>query len=215
MKRAGKLILLSFFGGILGGMVGAVVFIGAGFAIAELLGIENRESQAYFQVFLAMPLGVLIGAVTGATGMAAISAKSKALLLTLAVTGVMVLTGVGVLGFQWGAPNRPAQFRVKNETSAPLERTYMGHDFRRATSLGSVAPGITSDYHVVDLDERGSFNGIRALHRGGHIQLTLELSSQTSLAEGRYTYVIREQANKLTLELVLDGPQAPKGERPY
>lgn len=204
MKITGKKILLAALGGLLGGLVGAIVFIGAGYALAELFGVQNRESQAYFRVFLAMPLGALIGVVTGATGMAAIPAKPRAVLVCVALTGSMVLVVTAALGVHWETPKRPAQFRVRNETTAPLERTYMGHDFRRATSLGSIAPGATSNYHVVDLDERGSFNAVRAVHRGGHIQLTLELSRQTSLAQGRYTYVVREQANHVTLELVLD-----------
>lgn len=204
MKSSGKTILFAVFGGLLGGMGGAVVFIGAGYAIAELLGIDNRETQTYFRAFLAMPLGALIGFVTGATGMAAIPAKSKAALLSVAMVGTILLLAAAALGIHWERPKRPAQFRVQNQTAAPLERTYMGHDFRRASSLGSIAPGAVSDYRTVDLDQRGSFNGVRALHRGRHIQLTLDLSRQTSLVPGRYTYVVREQANKLTLELLED-----------
>lgn len=204
MKSSIKIILLAALGGLLGATAGAVVFIGAGYAIAELFGIDHRESQVYFQVFLAMPLGALIGFVTGATGMAAIPVKSKAVLLSVAMVGTILLLTAAVLWIHWETPKRSAQFRVQNQTAAPLDRTYMGHDFRRATSLGSIAPGAISDYHTVDLDERGSFNGVRAVHRGGHIQLTLDLSRQTSLTPGSYTYVVREQANRVMLEIVKD-----------
>ncbi|MCC6272182.1 MAG: hypothetical protein IT572_01835 [Deltaproteobacteria bacterium] len=204
MKNSGKTILFAIFGGLLGGMAGAVVFVGAGYAIAELLGIDNRETQAYFRAFLAMPLGALIGLVTGATAMVAISAKSKAVLLSVAMLGTILLLAAVALGIRWETPRRSAQFRVENQTAAPLERTYMGHDFRRATSLGSIAPGAVSGYHTVDLEERGSFNGVRAVHRGGHIQLTLDLARQTSLVPGSYTYLVREQGGKVTLEIVRD-----------
>lgn len=204
MKSTGKKILFAIVGGLLGGMVGVVVFVGAGYALAELFGVENRETQAYFRVFIAMPLGALIGILTGATGMAAIPARSKAALVSVALTGTIVLSAVTALGVYWGTPKRPAQFRVRNETTAPLQRTYLGHDFRRATSLGSIAPAAVSDYHTVDLDQRGSFNAVRAVHRGKHIQLTLDLSRQTSLEPGRYTYAVREQADKITLELLAD-----------
>lgn len=172
--------------------------------MAELLGIENRESQAYFKAFIAMPFGALLGIVTGASWFAAISAKTKKASISVALAGTILLTVVASMGVYWAVPKRPAQFRVQNETTAPLYRTYLGHDFRRTTSLGTIQPGSITDYHTVDLTERGSFNAVRALHRGRQIQLTLDLSLQTSLEQGRYTYVVREQANMTELKLVRD-----------
>jgi hypothetical protein len=109
-----------------------------------------------------------------------------------------------VVGIRWSTPKRPAEFRVRNEASEPLEQAYLGHDFRRATSLGTLAPGSTTSYHTVDLDERGSFNAVRGAYRGTQVQLTLELDRQQSLAAGRYTYVVHERDGKLELELETD-----------
>lgn len=204
MSNRTKQILFATLGALLGSLVGAMVFVGGGYALAELFGIDNRETQAYFRVLVAMPLGALIGLMMGAAGMAVIFAKRKGALLFVALAGVLLLTSAGALGVYWETPKRPAQFRVRNETRVPLERVYLGHDFRRASSLGSLAPAATSKYYTVDLDERGSFNAVRALYRGGQIQLTLDLSRQTSLTSGRYTYVVSEQENKARLDLVLE-----------
>ena len=197
-------ILLAVVGALLGSIIGSIVFVGAGYALAEIFGIENRETQAYFRAFISMPLGAFIGLVTGAVGMAAISAKRRGTLLFIALTGAVLLTSAGLLGVYWEIPKRPAQFRIRNETSVPLERVYLGHDFRRASSLGSIQPGATSDYRTVDLDQRGSFNAVRALYRGGQIQLTLDLPRQTSLTKGRYTYVVGEKDSKARFELVTE-----------
>ncbi len=201
---AGKSLLLALPGGIVGGLVGAIIAIASGYAVAEALGISSRETQAYFQVFVAMPLGGLVGLATGAAGMAAIVAERRAPLLVVALFGALVLTATAVLGVRWSTPKRPAEFRVRNDASEPLEQTYLGHDFRRATSLGSIAPGSTTDYHTVDLDERGAFNAVRGAYRGSQFQLTLELERQTALDAGRYTYVVHERDGALALELEAD-----------
>jgi hypothetical protein len=201
---AGKQLLLAISGGVLGAIVGAIVAIASGYGVAEALGISSRETQAYFQVFVAMPLGGLIGLVTGATGLAAIVAERRTVVLIVALIGVLVLTATAVIGVRWSTPKRPAEFRVRNDASEPLEQSYLGHDFRRATSLGSIAPGSTTDYHTVDLDQRGSFNAVRGAYRGSQFQLTLELERQTSIDAGRYTYVVHERDGALALELVRD-----------
>lgn len=202
---AGKPLLFAIPGGIVGGLVGAIIAIASGYAVAEALGITSRETQAYFQVFVAMPLGGLIGLVSGAAGMAAIAAERRTALLIVALVGAIVLTAIAVLGVRWSTPARPAEFRVRNDASGPLVQTYLGHDFRRTTSLGSVEPGSTTDYHGVDLDERGSFNAVRGIHRGIPFALTLELELQNSIAPGRYTYVVHDRDGELALELVPDG----------
>jgi hypothetical protein len=201
---AGKQLVLAISGGVLGGLLGAIIAIASGYGVAEALGIASRETQAYFQVFVAMPVGGLVGLVTGAAGLSAIVAERRAPLLIIALLGAIVLTATAVVGVRWSTPNRPAEFRVRNDASEPLEQVYLGHDFRRATSLGSIAPGSTTDYHTVDLDERGSFNAVRGAYRGKQVQLTLELERQTSLDAGRYTYVVHERDGALVLELVPD-----------
>lgn len=200
----GKQVLLTIAGAVIGGLVGAIVAIASGYAVAELLGIASREKQAYFQVLVAMPAGGLVGLVTGAAGLSAIAAERRTPLLIIALIGAIVLTTTAVIGLRWSMPSHPAEFRVRNDASEPLEQTYLGHDFRRATSLGSIAPGSTTDYHRVDLDERGSFNAVRGSYRGSYVQLTLELERQESIAAGRYTYVVSEREGKLALELVAD-----------
>jgi hypothetical protein len=199
---AGKQLVLAIAGGVLGGLVGAIVAIASGYGVAEALGISSRETQAYFQVFVAMPLGGLVGLVTGAAGLAAIVSERRAALLIVALIGAIMLIATAVSGVRWSTPKRPAEFRVRNDASEPLEQTYLGHDFRRATSLGSIAPGSTTAYHSVDLDERGSFNAVRGAYRGSQFQLTLELERQTSLDAGRYTYVVQERDGVLALELI-------------
>jgi hypothetical protein len=201
---AGKQLLLAISGGVLGGLIGAIVAIASGYGVAEALGISSRETQAYFQVFVAMPLGGLVGLVTGAAGMSAIVAERRTALLIVALVGAIVLIATAVVGVRWSTPKRPAEFRVRNDASEPLEQTYLGHDFRRATSLGSIAPGSTTDYHTVDLDQRGSFNAVRGAYRGSQVQLTLELERQNSIEPGRYTYVVHERDGVLALELVGD-----------
>jgi hypothetical protein len=202
---AGKALLLAIPGGIVGGLVGAIIAIASGYAVAEALGISSRETQAYFQVFVAMPLGGLVGLVSGVAGMAAIVAERRTALLIVALVGAIVLTATAVLGVRWSTPERPAEFRVRNDASMPLVQTYLGHDFRRTTSLGGIAPGTTTDYHGVDLDEPGSFNAVRGIHRGIPFSLTLEPEWQDSIAPGRYTYVVRDRDGVLELELVPDG----------
>jgi hypothetical protein len=192
-------------GGVVGGLVGAGIAIASGYALAEAVGIQSRETQAYFQVFVAMPLGGLVGLVTGAAALAAIPAERRAALLIVALIGSLALAATAVLGVRWSTPKRPAEFRVRNNASEPIEQTYLGHDFRRATSLGTIGPGTTTDYHTVDLDERGSFNAVRGAYRGKQVQLTLELDRQNSLQAGRYTYVVVERDGKLELELEPDG----------
>jgi hypothetical protein len=199
---AGKQLVLAIAGGVLGGLIGAIVAIASGYGVAEALGISSRETQAYFQVFVAMPLGGLVGLVTGAAGLAAIVSERRAALLIVALIGAIMLIATAVIGVRWSTPKRPAEFRVRNDASEPLEQTYLGHDFRRATSLGSIAPGSTTAYHSVDLDERGSFNAVRGAYRGSQFQLTLELERQTSLDAGRYTYVVQERDGVLALELI-------------
>lgn len=201
---AGKQLLLAIVGGVIGGLVGAIVAIASGYGVAEALGISSRETQAYFQVFVAMPVGGLVGLITGAAGLSAIAAERRTALLIVALIGAIVLTATAVIGARWSTPTRPAEFRVRNDASEPLEQTYLGHDFRRATSLGSIAPGSTTDYHRVDLDERGSFNAVRGAYRGKQVQLTLELEQQESIPAGRYTYVVHERDGALALELVAD-----------
>jgi hypothetical protein len=201
---AGKQLVLAIAGGVLGGLIGAIVAIASGYGVAEALGISSRETQAYFQVFVAMPLGGLVGLVTGAAGLAAIVSERRAALLIVALIGAIMLIATAVIGVRWSTPKRPAEFRVRNDASEPLEQTYLGHDFRRATSLGSIAPGSTTAYHSVDLDERGSFNAVRGAYRGSQFQLTLELERQTSLDAGRYTYVVHERDGVLALELIAE-----------
>lgn len=201
----GKQLLFAIPGGIGGMVVGAVIAVASGYAVAELLGISSRETQAYFQVFVAMPLGGLVGLVAGAAAMAAIPAERRAPLLVVALIGAVVLSAIAVIGVRWSTPSRPAEFRVRNDANEPLEQTYLGHDFRRATALGSIAPGTTTEYHTVDLDERGSFNAVRGKYRDSQFQLTLELERQASITAGRYTYVIRADEGGLALELVPDG----------
>jgi hypothetical protein len=198
---AGKLLLFAIPGGIVGGLIGAGIAIASGYALAEAVGVQSRETQAYFQVFVAMPLGGIVGLVTGAAALAAIPAERRVALLIVALIGALALTATAVLGVRWSTPERPAEFRVRNDASQPLEQTYLGHDFRRATSLGTIAPGTTTDYHTVDLDERGSFNAVRGKYRGNQVQLTLELDRQKSLQAGRYTYVVVERDDRLALEL--------------
>ena len=94
------------------------------------MGISSRETQAYFQVFVAMPLGGLVGLVTGAAGLAAIVAERRTALLIVALIGALVLIATAVIGVRWSTPKRPAEFRVRNDASEPLEQTYLGHDFR-------------------------------------------------------------------------------------
>lgn len=201
---AGKQLLFAISGGVVGGLIGAIVAIASGYGVAEALGISSRETQAYFQVFVAMPLGGLVGLVTGAAGMSAIVAERRTALMIVALIGALVLIATAVIGVRWSTPTRPAEFRVRNDASEPLEQTYLGHDFRRATSLGSIAPGSTTDYHTVDLDQRGSFNAVRGAYRGSQVQLTLELERQTSIDPGRYTYVVHERDGVLALDLVGD-----------
>jgi hypothetical protein len=192
---------MKIIGGILGLILGGIIGIGSGYAVAELLGISSRETQAYFQVFVAMPVGALVGLLTGAATLGLISADRKLPLLLVSLIGSALLLGALVMGLRWSSPERPAEVRVRNETSAALEQTYLGHDFRRATSLGTVAPGTTTAFHEVDLAERGSFNAVRGQRAGATFQLTLELDQQTSLQAGRYTYVVRERDGQLELEL--------------
>lgn len=196
-----KQLLFAIPGGLVGALVGAGIAIASGYALAEAVGIQSRETQAYFQVFVAMPIGGLVGLATGAAAMAAIPADRRGALLIVALIGAIALTVTAVLGVRWSTPKRPAEFRVRNEASEPLVDTYMGHDFRRATSLGTIAPGATTEYHTVDLDQRGSFNAVRGAYRGNQVQLTLELERQKSIKEGRYTYVVVERDGKLELEL--------------
>ena len=197
----GKLALV---GGILGGLIGAGIGIASGYALAEFVGVEHRETQAYFQVFVAMPACGLIGLLTGAAALAAIASERKLALGVVALLGAAALLFALVLGIRWHTPKRPAEFRVRNDTSAAFEQTYLGHDFRRTRSIGSVGAGATSDYVEVDLDERGTFNAVRGAQHGRQFQLTLELEQQQSLDPGRYTYVVREVEGQLTLELVTE-----------
>ncbi len=201
----GKQLLLAIPGGILGALVGAGIAIASGYALAEALGISSRETQAYFQGFVAMPLGGLVGLVSGAAAMAAIVAERRAPLLVVALLGAAVLITVALVGLRWSTPSRPAEFRVRNDTTEPFEQTYLGHDFRRTTALGVIAPGVTTDYHTVDLAEPGTFNAVRGKTRGSQFQLTLPLERQTTLDQGRYLYVVHEREGQLALELVPEG----------
>lgn len=193
-------IVLALLGGLLGAIAGAVIGVGAGYPLAELCGVTSRETQAYFQVFIAMPLGALLGIATGVAALSLFVAERKTPLLIVASLGAAALVSGLVLGLHWATPKRPAEFRVRNDTSAPLEHVYLGHDFRRSTELGTIAPGATTEYHQVDLDQRGSFNGVH----GDRVILTLPLDQQTSLAQGRYTYVVRTQGDVPVLELIAD-----------
>jgi hypothetical protein len=158
---AGKQLVLAISGGVLGGLLGAIIAIASGYGVAEALGIASRETQAYFQVFVAMPVGGLVGLVTGAAGLSAIVAERRAPLLIIALLGAIVLTATAVVGVRWSTPNRPAEFRVRNDASEPLEQVYLGHDFRRATSLGSIAPGSSSSRTVDRVHSSSSCSSLR------------------------------------------------------
>jgi hypothetical protein len=43
---AGKQLLLAIAGGVLGGLIGAIIAIASGYGLAEALGISSRETQA-------------------------------------------------------------------------------------------------------------------------------------------------------------------------
>lgn len=197
-------IVLGIVGALLGAVVGGVIGIGSGYPLAELVGVTSRETQAYFQAFVAMPVGGLVGLITGACALSSFAADRKAPLLIVAAIGGALLALALVMGLRWASPKRPAEFRVRNATADALDQTYLGHDFRRATSLGSLAPGSTTGYHQVDLDEPGSFNAVRGNRAGASFQLTLELDEQRSLAGDRFTYVVHDRAGTLELELIAD-----------
>jgi hypothetical protein len=195
-------VVLAILGGLLGAIVGGVIGIGSGYPLAELCGVTRSETQAYFQLFVAMPLGALLGIATGAAALSLFVAERKTPLLIVTLLGTALLVSGLVMGLRWATPARPAEFRVRNAASEPLDQLYLGHDFRRSTKLGTLAPGATSEFHTVDLDARGSFNGVHGRLGNRNVQLTLPLDQQTALEPGRYTYVVQLEGETLELELI-------------
>lgn len=195
----GKRVVLGVLGGALGGVMGAIVGLFAGYGLAELIGITSRETQAYFQVFIAFPLLALVGIVTGA--LAAGGKRAR----IIAGLGALVLFASCAAGWSWHRVGRAAEVRVRNEMATPFAHAYLGFDFRRASSLDTLEPGWVSRYYAVDLDEPGSCNGVHGKIDGSERQIALALDQQASLREGgRYTFIVRDSAGQLSLAIVED-----------
>jgi hypothetical protein len=199
-----KRLLLGFVGGIFGGFVGALIGIFAGYAIAEFIGVTSSETQAYFQMLVAMPAVGLLGFLTGGAAFAAMPKQpgSRKPWLAVAAAGWMMMLGTCGLGITWRSASSPAEFRVRNDAPKPLERAYLGGDFRRASQLDTVSPGQTTEYFGVDLDQRGSFAAVRGRYDDDNFSLYLDEADTP--AGGKYTYVITSTEGGLALELVHD-----------
>lgn len=200
----GKRVILGLVGAVPGGLVGAFVGIFAGYAIAELVGVSSREAQAYFQMLVAMPAIGLLGAFAGAFALASIPEGRKPVLPALSLVGFVLVFATCGLGLHWNADSRPASFRVRNDASQALERVYMGPDFRRASRVGDVPPGTTTDYKRADLDEPGSFNAVRGRYADDNFTLSLDSEQLETLDAEKYTFVVSEGPDGLQLELMTD-----------
>lgn len=73
-----KVILLGFFGLILGVLAGAVIGVGVGSACVEIFQVSKFEGGAGMMVFFTfMPIGAILGGIGGAIGFGYLGARSS------------------------------------------------------------------------------------------------------------------------------------------
>ncbi len=179
---------LGCLGGVVGAVAGLIVAGASGYALAELV-TDSAETQAYLLVLLVPGLAFL-GAVTGATTLAAWPTKSRPLAF-VGSAGLLALGLLFALGLSWGHRTRPAQVRVRNETSVTFTSVYVGSDFRRNQRIGELAPNETSRRVPVDLDRPSTFNAIDGNSPRGYVRH--HLGPSPSVPEGTdFVWVVSE-----------------------
>jgi len=192
---------LGCLGVVIGACVGLVLGSLAMYALAGFV-TKNREAQAYLTLLI-VPGVALLGAVTVGATLAAIPAKRVAL-LGVAGVGWALLIGVLALGVSWHHRSRPAQVRVRNETSMPFHNLFLGGDFRRSTRIGELGPGETSRAVDVDLDQPGTFDALEGRAGSGYVRHWLSVAEAAAIADGNYAWVVRGEDGALSYELVRD-----------
>jgi hypothetical protein len=183
---------------VFGAALGAVLGVYSSYAIAELF-TASREKQAYLTITI-IPAIALLGALSvSATALGVVTRKKVAVIL--AGLGWGLLTLVLVKGLMFHHISRPSEFRVENQTQIMFQNVFVGGDFRQSHRVGNIAPGETSDAVIVDLDQPPTYNQLEGRAGAGYVRYR---DASKSLTDGNYTYVVREEAEKLTYELRRD-----------
>lgn len=183
---------------VFGAALGAVLGVYSSYAIAEIF-TGGHEKQAYLTIMI-IPAIALLGALSvSATALGVVTRKKAVMVLAGLGWGLLMLVLVNGLIFH--RVSRPSEFRVENQTPIMFQNVFVGGDFRQSHRIGNIAPGQTSDPVTVDLDKPPTYNQLEGRAGAGYVRYR---EASTSLTDGNYTYVVREEADKLIYELRRD-----------
>jgi len=185
-------------GMVFGAALGAVLGVYSSYALAEFFS-ANHEKQAYLTIVIIPAVG-LLGAIAVSSTALGVATRMKAAVM-LAGLGWGLLALVLANGLMFHHIARPSEVRVQNQTKLMFQNVFVGGDFRQSHRIGNVAPGETSESVIVDLDRPPTYNQIEGRAGIGYVRYRDE---RKSLTDGNYTYVVREEADKLTYELRRD-----------